>query len=98
VDDQDNKGGLSSMRTAISTLPPWAWGVAGLLALLPAAGFHLIIASLTPRSEPSFIFFYWIAALYVLLRKTDRLGQMLRRIGVLVGLELVILAVVRFLF
>ena len=86
------------MRTAISTLPPWVWGVAGLLALLPAAGFHMIIASLTPDNEPSFIFFYWVGALYVLLRKTALLGQVLKRFGVLAGLELVILAVVRFLF
>ena len=86
------------MRTAISTLPAWAWGFAGLLALLPAAGFHLIIASLTPRSEPSFIFFYWMAGLYVLLRKTELLSQMLKRFGMLAGLELMILAAIRFVF
>jgi hypothetical protein len=86
------------MRAAISTLPPWAWGLAGLLALLPAAGFHLIIASLTPDNEPSFIFFYWVGALYVLLRKTELLGQVLKRFGVLAGLELAILAAIYFIF
>ncbi len=71
----------------LSTLPQWAWGVAGLLAIAPAVGFYLLLTRAVPDPRPSFIFFYWIGALYVTMRRSTELAQIFKRIGVMLGLE-----------
>jgi hypothetical protein len=83
-------------RDPLGVLPVWAYGVAGLLALAPAVGFHLLIRSLAPRPVPAFIFFYWVGALYVAVRKVESLTQVYKRIGVLVVLEGIVYLAVRF--
>jgi len=85
------------MRFAISTLPWQGWVTAAFLATLPAVGFYLLIHTLTVRAEPSFIFFYWVAAAYVLLRKTHLLRQVYLRTGLLVGIETLGLLVAKLL-
>lgn len=85
------------MRAAISTLPWHGWVTAALLAVLPAGGFYLLIRALTAQAESFFIFFYWMAAAYVLLRRTHLLRQVYLRTGLLVGLETLGLLVARLL-
>jgi len=86
-DNQTDSTGESTVYGAITTLPPHGWAVAGLLAILPAAGFYFIIRAFTPQAQASFAFFYWIAATYVLLRKSHLMRQILKRTGVLMILE-----------
>ena len=86
-DDSPDKNNHFSHLRGISHLPYWAWGVAGLLAIAPAAGFYLLMTRVAPHPEPVFLFFYWAAALYVSVRKTTVFIQVFKRIGVLLALE-----------
>jgi hypothetical protein len=83
----ENSAEPASMRAAISTLPRRGWVAAALLAVPPAIGFYFLIRALTVRAEPSFIVFYWLAATYVLLRRTHLLRQVYLRTCLLIGLE-----------
>ena len=92
---QSREGEKIRILKTISSLPGWAWGMAGLLAIVPAAGFHIIINALAPHPEPFFLFFYWLAALYAIMRKTDTGRGILNKTGLIVALELVVILVVK---
>ncbi len=78
---------MKSMAGAISDLPLWMWGLAGLLAVAPAVGLHLIVAPLARNSQASFIFFYWLGALYFCVRKAATFEGVVRRTIILLACE-----------
>jgi hypothetical protein len=77
----------SSLRTAVSALPSRGWLIASFLAIPPAVGFYVLMRTLTEQAEPLFVVFYWIASVYVLVRKAHDLHQVYKRTCILMGLE-----------